>query len=237
MPGITVNQGSGTALGVSTYWYQTPDSWNLESKISKNIGRHYVKFGAEYRRENVNAARPSLASFAINPALTANTYNNPNTSLTGNAWATFLLGALDSNSTASTIPIQMPRNNFIGAFVQDDFHLNKRITVNVGLRYEFFGGPHGPTHRLSTYLDLTNPIPELSGANTPVLPAAALALRTSAPIYNGAWNFTSSGNPNSWTPPKLLLEPRVGLAWKINDKTALRAGWVGSSFRRHSPTA
>jgi hypothetical protein len=226
VPGFTVNQGSGTALGVSSYWYQTPDSWNLESKISKNIGRHYVKFGAEYRRENVNAARPSLASFAFNPASTANTYNSPNTALSGNGWATFLLGALDSGSTASTIPIQMPRNNFIGGFVQDDFHFTKRITINVGLRYEFFSGLKDPTHRLSTYLDLTNPIPELSGANTPVLPAAVTALRTTAPIYDGAWNFTSSSNPNSWTPPKFLFEPRVGVAWKINDKTALRAGWA-----------
>ncbi len=226
MPGLTVNQGSGTALGVSTYWYQTPDSWNLESKISKNIGRHYVKYGAEYRRENTNAARPSLASFAFNPALTANTYNAPNTNLSGNGWATFLLGALDSGSTASTIPIQMPRNNFYGAFVQDDFHISKRVTINIGLRYEFFGGLTDPTHRLSTYLDLTNPIPELSGANTPVLPALAQSLRTSAPIYNGAWNFTSASNPNSWNPPKLLLEPRVGVAWKINDKTAFRAGWA-----------
>jgi hypothetical protein len=158
MPGLTVNQGSGTAMGVSTFWYQTPDSWNLEAKLSKNIGRHYVKFGTEYRRENINAARPSLASYQFNPALTANTYNSPNTALTGNGWATFLLGALDNNSTASTIPIQRPRNNFMAGFIQDDFHLNGRLTINMGLRYEYFGPLTDPQNRLSRYLDLTNPI-------------------------------------------------------------------------------
>ncbi len=213
-------------MGVSSYWYQTPNSWNIESKISKNVGQHYMKVGAEYRRENVNAARPSLASFAFNPAVTANTYNSPNTNLSGNGWATFLLGALDSGSTASTIPIQMPRNNFYGLFFQDDFHVSRRVTVNIGLRYEFFGALTDPTHRLSTYLDLTNPIPQLSGANTPVLPALAQALSTTTPTYNGAWNFTSASHPNAWNPPKLLFEPRVGLAWKLNDKTALRAGWA-----------
>jgi hypothetical protein len=226
LPGFTVNQGSGTALGVSSYWYQTPDSWNLESKLSKNIGRHYMKYGAEFRRENVNAARPSLASFQLNGALTANTYNNPNTNLSGNAWATFLLGALDNNSTAQEIPIQQPRNNFIGAFIQDDFKINQRLTLNLGLRYEFFTALKDPTHRISSYLDLTNPIPELSGSNAPVLPAAVTALRTSAPIYNGAWNFTTPSDPNSWKAPKLLFEPRVGVAWKLNDKTAVRAGWA-----------
>jgi hypothetical protein len=226
LPGFTINQGSGTSLGVATYWYQTPDSWNLETKLSKNIGRHYVKVGAEYRKENVNAARPGLANFVSNAALTANTYNAPNTALSGNAWATFLLGALDNSTTASEIPIQRPRNDFIGAFVQDDFKINSRLTVNVGLRYEFFTGLRDPQYRLSGALNLTDPIPELSGANAPTLPAAALALRTSAPIYDGAWTFTSASNPDSWNPPKLLLEPRLGLAYKLNDKTAIRAGWA-----------
>jgi hypothetical protein len=226
LPGLTINQGSGTALGVTSYWYQTPNSWNLESKLSKNIGRHYVKFGGEYRRENVNAARPELANFQFNGALTANTYNSPNTNLSGNAWATFLLGALDNNTSAYEIPIQQPRNNFIAAFVQDDFKFTSRLTFNFGLRYEFFSGLKDPLHRLSAAMSLTNPIPELSGANTPTLPAAALALRTSAPIYDGAWNFTSAGNPDSWNPPKLLFEPRLGVAYRLNDKTALRAGWA-----------
>lgn len=226
LPGFTINQGSATSLGVSSYWYQTPDSWNLESKLSKNIGRHYMKFGGEYRRENVNAARPSLASFSFSGALTANTYNAPNTALSGNGWATFLLGALDNNSTAQEIPIQRPRNDFIGAFVQDDFHVNSRLTLNIGLRYEFFTAIRDPSHRLSTFLDLTDPIPELSGANAPVLPAQVTALRTAPPIYNGAWNFTSASNPDAWNPPQLLLEPRVGVAFRINNKTALRAGWA-----------
>jgi hypothetical protein len=226
LPGFTINQGSATSLGVSSYWYQTPDSWNLESKLSKNIGRHYMKFGGEYRRENVNAARPSLASFSFSGALTANTYNAPNTALNGNGWATFALGALDNLSTAQEIPIQRPRNDFIGAFIQDDFHVNSRLTLNIGLRYEFFTAIRDPTHRLSTNLDLTNPIPELSGSNAPVMPAIVQQLETAAPIYNGAWNFTSASNPDAWNPPKLLLEPRVGVAFRINDKTAIRAGWA-----------
>ncbi len=226
LPGFTINQGSATSLGVATFWYQTPNAWNLESKISKNIGRHYMKVGAEYRRENVNAARPALANFTFNGALTANTYNSPNTALSGNGWATFMLGALDSSTTATEIPIQRPRNDFAGIFFQDDFKINSRLTVNLGLRYEYFTALKDPEYRLSRSLDLTNPIPELSGSNTPVLPDAATALRTGAPIYNGAWSFTNSSNPNNWNPPKALFEPRAGLAWKLNDKTAVRAGWA-----------
>src|SRR5439155_14905205 len=192
-PGVTVreaNPGSAgavgnTAFGKTGYWYQEPDSYNFESKMSKNVGRHYLKVGGEYRKEKVNAARPKPMSFDFRPALTANTYLTPDTTLSGDAWATFLLGALDENSTISSIPIQRPRNNFLGFFFQDDFKLSQRLTLNVGLRYEYFGPMTDPENRLSRFLDLANPIPELQGANAPQLPAEALALRTAAPIYNG----------------------------------------------------
>ncbi|HWB82810.1 MAG TPA: carboxypeptidase regulatory-like domain-containing protein [Bryobacteraceae bacterium] len=225
-PAIAVSQGSGTNLGLSNYWYQTPNSYNVESKISKNIGRHYVKTGGEFRRDNVVAARPRFIAFSFSPALTANTFNSPNTALSGDGWASMLLGALDSSSYASTIPLQKPQTNFFGAFVQDDFKVNTRLTLNLGLRYEYYGPMKDPEHRLSRYLDLTSPIPELSGSNAPQLPAAVTALRSSAPIYNGAWVFTDSNNPGSWDSPKFLFEPRLGMALRINSETALRAGWA-----------
>jgi hypothetical protein len=225
-PGVTVRAASTTSLGKTGYWYQEPDSYNIESKVSKNIGRHYMKFGGEYRKEKVNAARPKPMSFDFRPALTANTYNNPNTALSGDGWASFLLGVLDDNSTISSIPIQRPRVDFVGFFVQDDFKLTPNLTLNVGLRYEYFTPMRDPEQRLSRYLDLTSAIPELSGANAPQLPDQATALRTGAPIYNGAWIFTDKDHLGSWNPPKGLFMPRVGVAWRINNNTALRVGWA-----------
>jgi hypothetical protein len=226
-PAVTVNHlTAATTLGKSTYWYQQPHSFNLETKMSKNVGRHYMKVGAEFRREDVDAARPTPMSFVFNPDLTANTYNSPNTNLSGNAWATFLLGAIDNKSTDSSIPIQKPRVNYVGLFVQDDFKLSQRLTLNLGLRYEYYTPMKDADGRLSRYLDLTNPIPEFQGANAPVLPPEVTALRTAAPIYNGAWVFTDSNHPGAWNPQKFLLMPRVGVAWRIDNNTALRAGWA-----------
>ncbi|MCW5982897.1 MAG: TonB-dependent receptor [Bryobacteraceae bacterium] len=233
-PGIAVRSastGSATAsgnaaIGKAGYWYQEPDSYNIQSKLSRNIGRHFVKVGGDYRNDLTNAARPRPMSFDFQPALTSNTYNNPNTALSGDAWATFLLGALDQTTTISSIPIQRPRNTFMSFFVHDDFKLTQRLTLNLGLRYEFYTAMKDPEDRLSRHLDLTNPIPELQGGNTPVLPDQALALRTSAPIYNGAWIFTDGGNRGAWNAPKALFLPRVGLAWRVNDRTALRVGYA-----------
>ncbi|MBM3739234.1 MAG: carboxypeptidase regulatory-like domain-containing protein [Acidobacteria bacterium] len=225
-PGINVNRsGSNTALGRTGYWFQEPDSYNVESKISRNHGRHYFKVGGEYRKERVNAARPQSFTFNFGPGLTANTFANPNTALSGDGWATLLLGALDGSSAIASIPIQRPRVGFMGLFFQDDVKITQRLTLNLGLRYEYFTAMRDTQDRLSRFLDLTNPIPEFQ-ARAPQLPAAATALRSAPPVYNGAWIFTDSSNRNSWNAPKNLFMPRVGLAWRVNDATAVRIGWA-----------
>lgn len=225
-PGVSVNQLNTTSLGRTGYWFQEPNSFNVEAKMSKNIGRHFTKFGGEYRRENVNAARPKLFNFNFNAALTADTYLSPTTATKGNGWATFLLGAIDNGSNFASIPIQRPRNNFYGFFFQDDYKVNSRLTLNLGLRWEYFSPLYDSELRQSRFLDLNTPIAEFQGAKAPVLPAAVTALRTAAPIYNGAWQFTDSNNPGSWNPQKNLFMPRVGLAYKLNNATAIRAGWA-----------
>ncbi|MGH9720533.1 MAG: TonB-dependent receptor domain-containing protein [Bryobacteraceae bacterium] len=233
-PGMSVravNAGSAGAAGNTTigkagYWYQEPDSWNIESKMSKNIGRHYMKIGGEYRKDKVNAARPQPMNFDFQPALTADTYNAPNVGLRGDAWASMLLGVIDQNSAIRSIPIQRPRNDYYGLFFHDDFKLTSKLTLNLGLRYEFHSAMVDAQDRLSRFPDLTNPIPEFQGANAPVLPAQVTALRSAAPIYNGAWTFTDSGNRNSWSAPKNLFLPRAGLAWRLDSNTAIRIGWA-----------
>jgi len=233
-PGINVrsaNAGSATAtgnavIGKSGYWYQEPESWNVESKMSKNVGRHYMKIGGEYRHQAVNASRPRPMTFDFQPALTADTYLAPNVNLRGDAFASMLLGVIDQNTNIQSIPIQRPRVGFFGLFFQDDFKITKDVTLNLGLRYEYFTPMVDPEDRLSRSLDLTVPIAQLSGANQPVMPAQVTALRQAAPIYNGSWVFTDSNNRGSWNAPKNLFMPRVGVAWKLNDKSALRAGWA-----------
>ena len=174
----------------------------------------------------MDAARPAFTSFYFPAGLTANTYLSPNTALSGNGWATFLLGAMDNNSVAQTIPIQHPRISYTALFVQDDFKISSRLTLNLGLRAEHNGPMADTGYRLTQELNLSTPIPELSGSNAPAMPAAVTALRTAAPIYDGAWTFTDSSHPGVLNTPAVLWEPRIGVALRINDKTAIRAGYA-----------
>ena len=227
-PNINITAGGGLnfSSSVLTYWEQTPQTPSVAAKVSKAIGRHYLRFGGEFREEEVDAVRPIFTQFTFDAALTANTYNSPNTALSGNGWATFMLGAMDSNSLAESIPFQHIKSKFFGYYAQDDFKVNSRLTLNLGLRGEYSGPLVDSQYRLSRELDLTAPISALSGSNAPQMPSAVTSLRTSNPIYNGAWIFTDSGHPGNWDPPKVVLEPRIGMALRVNDKTAIRAGWA-----------
>ncbi|MBI3278354.1 MAG: carboxypeptidase regulatory-like domain-containing protein [Acidobacteria bacterium] len=226
-PGLTVRQGpAANSFGRTGFWYQDPDTYTFQSKISKNHGKHYYKVGGEYRKQRVLASRPRNLSFDFRPELTSSTHLLNTTRTSGDAWATFLLGALDQNSSFASIPLQRPELGFIGLYVHDDFKISKRLTLNFGLRYEYQTAMRDPEDRISRFLDLLSPIPEFQGAGQPRLPAEALALRTAAPTYNGAWVFTDSDNRSSWNPQNTLFMPRVGFAFRANDRTAFRFGYA-----------
>jgi len=226
-PGFTVRRGpSATNLGRSGFWFQDPDTYNLQSKVSRSQGRHYFKVGGEWRLQRVVAVRPRPVSFDVRTELTASTFLNPDLNLSGDAWATLLTGALDTNTLIQSLPVQRHRNRFYSLYFHDDIKVSKRLTVNLGLRYEYGSPMVDPENRLSRFLDLTSPIPEYQGANAPVIPAAAAGLRTSAPTYNGAWIFTDDKNRGSWNAQKTLFMPRVGMAYRLNDKSSFRFGYA-----------
>lgn len=226
-PGFIIRRGpSPTNLGRTGFWYQDPDAYTIQSKLSKSKGRHYFKVGGEFRHNQVIAVRPRPMTFDLRPEFTASTFLNPDTSLSGDAWASLLIGAIDNNSFTASLPMQKARYDFWSLFFHDDFKITQRLTLNLGLRWEYETPLTDPEDRLSRFLDLTAPIPEFQGARAPALPAEAASLRSAPPVYNGAWIFTDSNNRNSWDAQRALFMPRAGLAYRLNDRTALRFGYA-----------
>lgn len=221
-PNLTVGSSS---FGKGQYYWQHPYNLSFSSSISKNKGRHYLKVGTEERFRRGNAIRPNLMNFTFTPDLTADTFQAPNTKLRGSSWATFLLGAVGSDSQAQVTPMQTPEFNYYSAFIQDDLKISRKITLNLGLRYELETGPRDPEDRFSRYLDLTSPIAEMK-ATPPNIPASVTALMNGSYIFNGAWVFTDSKHRTMWNSSKTSFMPRVGLAFRIDNKTALRAGFA-----------
>jgi hypothetical protein len=224
-PALDVTSGTGTAttnrLGrQGREWYQRPNAWTMSAKMSWYEGRHSMKYGAEVRSYYGQAARFEPINLVFNSTVTANSSDSPDTVNTGNQWATFLMGTLDAQTTARLVPLQTPDSRGFGAYFQDDFRLSDRLTLNMGLRWEYEPGATDSLNRLSARYDLTQPIPEMQ-ATPPTMNATALSLMASkgyAYSYTGAWVFTTKDSPNvvHITPWNFL--PRFGAAYKIGEK-------------------
>lgn len=214
-------------LGLGSFWMQRAKNYSGHARISRQQGRHYLKAGVEERSVRVRAivTSPYPMTFPFAPALTADTFISPNTRLRGDKWATMLLGALESSSQARTAPVGLPMVDYYAAYLQDDFKLNRNVTLNLGLRYEYATAPRDSANRLSRYLDPTNPIPEMQ-SSPPKIPADVAALMKVPYSFSGAWVFTSASHPGVWDTAKTVFLPRAGLALRINDKTALRFGFA-----------
>ena len=133
----------------------------------------------------------------------------------------------------------MFRKGYAG-YVMDDFKVNSRLTLNLGLRYEYEPGPVDPANRLSQRLDLTVPIPEMLAAPPPI-PATVtnlLATKGERQLFNGAWIFTSDENRSAWRRSKFTYLPRLGGAFRLDEKSVFRFGWgryISPSSRIRDP--
>jgi hypothetical protein len=236
-PGILIDEGG--SYGKSNWYFQAPQANYFAGKISRQAGKHYIKAGMEHRNLRVDAIRPETFRFRFRPHDTADSFVAPNTRLSGDAWASFLLGAINydtGNSWARHVPFKKDTVNYYGAFIQDDFKISRNFTLNLGLRYEYesaifdrggsFGSSTFEPDRYSRGLDTNDPIPDFQGSAQPQIPDEALALMDRPYQWAGAWRFTDADRRGMWDPRKLILLPRAGLAIRVNDRTSLRFGFA-----------
>ena len=151
-----------------------------------------------------------------------------------------MLGYIDNASIAMRVPIQETIEKGYAGYFMDDFKVSSRLTLNLGLRYEYEPGPVDAQNRLSQGLDLTQQIPEMI-ASPPAIPATAtnlLASKGQRHIFNGAWMFSSADSRSAWHREKITVQPRLGGAFRITDKSVVRFGWgryVSPSSRIRDP--
>ena len=187
---------------------------SLSDVVSWRHGKHNFRFGFDGRRVHNDqiAGTNGIGQFVFTGINTQRPSTGTGTtqSNTGNSFADFLLGAPQtSNIQAGTNKIYLRQWVFDG-YAQDDFRLLPNLTLNTGLRYEYFAPLTEKFNRL------VNLDPDSSLVNyAPVLPGDRGTL-------SGAQYSRSLINPD-----RTLLSPRVGIAWRPKQlkNTVVRAGY------------
>ena len=137
-------------------------TWQFTDSVTIVRGNHSIKTGFETRLlygNNFQTSQPS-GSFSFAAGLTGNPQSQ---SGTGSSYATFMLGAVSSASVTTHIG-ESEKGYALAGFVQDEWRVNRRLAVSMGLRYDFQLPPYERNHGLSNFdPNLTNPLTGLKG--------------------------------------------------------------------------
>ncbi|MGB8979660.1 MAG: carboxypeptidase regulatory-like domain-containing protein [Terriglobales bacterium] len=182
-------------------------TWQAQDMVSYTMGRHFIRFGAQFRRYDIDFYFHAFSRGEI----------------VFNDFQDFLAGGSPSSVDASLLGAGVPDRGFRAsdgaAFVQDDIHLTSNLTVNAGLRLDHFGGYSEIRGRFSSFDAAT------FAENT-------MPCTLATPCTQG---ITLGSSGQQLNPSKYAVAPRIGFAWsprKEND-LSIRGGF-GMFYDRFS---
>ncbi len=167
-------------------------AYQLSENLSRTKGRHTLKFGFDFRRRHINGNENFFGkgAYIMVPLFT------------GLSFADFLTGRATVIQQDLTVGTRGLRMTEYGFYAQDKINVTRRLTLNIGLRYDLYPGHVEVADRLSN-IDLIGGRVLFAGVDT-------------------SRNFVRT-DKNNWA-------PRFGFAFAVNDKTAIRGGYGISYF-------
>ena len=191
-------------------------------------GRHNLRVGTDWRIYLMDAffGGASGGSFGFNQAFTQGPNPAASSTTAGFGYASFLLGAAASGS-AKINARETFANKYWAAFIQDDFHISKKLTLNLGLRYDY----ETPRTDRFNELDFFNPT-----ISNPIGQQVGLSNLRGGLEYVGV-----GGNPREQAnPDRNNFAPRFGFAYDLTPKTVIRGGFAIvylPNGTEHNPTS
>jgi hypothetical protein len=222
---ITGYQGMGgtvdRGIWVTTYQGQT--------NLTNTRGAHTIRGGVDVQlaQRTARDGAGNMGTFNYNneytrAADTTNVFPAGNFGLT---MAAFMLGLPSSVSISEDSGFDV-RNNYFGTFVQDTWRVNRNLTLNVGLRYEYENGIKEQRNRALLWFDPNAEVTIAAAAEAAYARAPDAALPVSQfNIQGGAVYAGSPGyDDRSWKPESLWM-PRFSFGYKLGEKNVIKGGY------------
>ncbi|HXF42770.1 MAG TPA: TonB-dependent receptor, partial [Pyrinomonadaceae bacterium] len=208
------------------------DMFTLQPMFTQVWGNHTLKYGYDYRRlhETFDYAGYAAGRFQFQGTYTMRASNSGNTERdrAGRELASFLLGipVASTNSLIDNPQVYDVSSQYHGFFVQDDFRVTSKLTLNLGLRYELETGFKETEGRMIVDFDRTAPSP----IRAQVLANYNANVPSGVPIdafQNLAGGFIFANDPSqpNQRMDKNNWQPRIGFSYAIDQKTIIRGGF------------
>lgn len=202
--------GGNTAIGSQAWSFMRygQEVHHLISSISRTVGRHELKFGGEFRLHHINFQQAGTPA-----GISAIDYN----STSQYPWwggGDAMAGALIGNSWGGWGQYEIPlasatANKQYAGFIQDNWRVSEKLTLNLGLRYDL-DMPRTERYNRMSYVDPNIP----TGITAPGFPN-----------LQGALRFVDNNNRSPYDADYNGLGPRIGLAYRVLNKTVIRGGF------------
>jgi hypothetical protein len=237
-PSIYINGKSGTCKGTCTGTFSGLGQWDkgegnytgvtntLASTMTTLRGKHNLKYGVDfrsYRAFSTPMGYDVAPGFLFMPTYTKGPMDNSAASPIGQDFASFLLGIpqgeMDRSASYATQEL------YTAFFVHDDWRITRKLTLNIGLRYEYEGPMSERYDRAVRNFDFTsvNPISAQAAANYAKSPIAEIPASRFQAL--GGLTFAGPKAHGLWGTSRRDLLPRVGIAYQLTSKTVLRTGY------------
>lgn len=176
-PGLTINGFTGLSSGAMLY--QPASTLEFSDMVTKLLKKQTIKIGTEFWRYSIDNYQPNGVTGAF----------DFNGTQTGNGFADFLFGAVNSGSSVQVQNTMVSSRAWAFAeFIQDDYKLTRKLTLNLGLRYQLNDSFH-ELHNGNAFFNPYTAAWEQFGVNAPAA-TFARSLKEFGPRVGFAWNPT-----------------------------------------------
>ncbi|HXW07081.1 MAG TPA: TonB-dependent receptor, partial [Vicinamibacterales bacterium] len=210
----------GDNLGGDT----THSIYSFQPTVTQMFGRHSVRAGYDLRLYEEDSVNPNRQAGQYDFRSNFTRAQDNAAGLFGQDIASFMLGiptggAIDRNAG------RLNHTWYHGLFIQDDWKLSDRLTLNLGLRYEYEGATTDSDDRNARGFDPAAAVSIAAAARAAYAAAPIPELPVSQFDVAGGIQFAGGGSSGFWNADGNNIQPRVGFAYQLDDRSVLRGGW------------
>ncbi len=224
LPSISVGSITGFGTHGNDPSIEVQNTYQILDNITRIMGNHSLKAGVNIQKIRVYFLQPPAprGNYSYNGLYTS----IPGQSFTGYGVADFLTNQMNSASITNE-PVINDEQGYTAAYFEDNWRATPKLTVQLGLRYDYFQPYKEMAGYQANFVALAGTAG--TGVGTYLIPSIARNVALPPAFLNllqkDHINLQYDDNSRLATEQKMAFAPRIGLAYQVDSRTVVRAGF------------